>query len=417
MTPTAPSLAALNLRRLLSVRLAMIGIMLLATIAVLTLAELPLQWRPVAAVAVLLLLLTGASALRLVWQPAHVREPELTLQLVVDVLGLATLLYFSGGWTNPLVSLFLVPIAVAVITVEQREAWLIALLTIASYSLLTLFYRPLLPFAHDASQGFTLHVAGMWLTFVLSAVLIAYFGTTMVETLRSKDRALAQEREENLRNEQIVGLATLAAGTAHELSTPLNSIAVIAEELQHMPADEQRAALALLQNQVSLCRENLQQLRETARGDTGAQLQPLDQFLYRLKERLALLHPRMVLRLHWPRETSERPYINADPRLSQALLNLLDNAAAASRGPIDCQLQWTDEHLDIAILDQGPGFGGAIETAAGKGLGVGLLLANASIERAGGTVNIAPRDDRPGTRVSVRLPAGTVLVEARKDSP
>ncbi len=401
----AVSVAA-NLERLLGVRALLLAALLLTTLAVHYGFELTLPLAPLLVIIVALALFTLGSWWRARQRSGRLRERELIGQLVVDVVGLTALLYFSGGWTNPLVSLYLVPIAVAVVMLDRVRTWTITVLTVIGYSLLVLYHRPVVAVEHHHLDSFTLHVAGMWLTFVLAAVLITWFGTSMVNLLRVREQALAAEREENLRNEQIIGVATLAAGTAHELSTPLGSIAVIASELADQAQGAQREQLETLLAQVAICRDTLGRLRRTASGDEAAPPMPVNEMVEELGTRLALYRPRSRLQLTCDGPGSA-PEIRPDPTLQQALLNLLDNAAAVSEQPVECRLRWSADRLEIDILDQGPGFD-LPETSAearGKdeGLGMGLLLANATIERFGGQVSLRHRPEG-GAHVAIRLP-------------
>ncbi|MCC5871611.1 MAG: HAMP domain-containing histidine kinase [Gammaproteobacteria bacterium] len=395
---------AANLKRLLGVRALLLAGVLLLMLVVHYGFALSLPLAPLLLIIAALALLTLGSWWRAQRHAGALRDGELPGQLALDVVGLTALLYFSGGWTNPLVSLYLVPIAVAVIMLDGVRTWAIMAMTVLGYSLLVLYHRPVVAVEHHPLDSFTLHVAGMWLTFVLAAVLITYFGTSMVNLLRVREQALAAEREENLRNEQIIGVATLAAGTAHELSTPLSSIAVIASELADQADEANRKQLDTLLAQVAICRETLGRLRMTASGEPSSPPLPVDELLGELGARLALLRPRARLQL-----TSDgqgpAPAIRPEPTLQQALLNLLDNAAAVSDQPVDCRLHWNAQAIDIDILDQGPGFqtDAAVPIGKDEGLGMGLLLANATIERFGGRVSLRQRPGG-GAHVAVRLP-------------
>lgn len=406
-TPPTRSVVA-NLERLLSVR-----VLLLLTVSLLIFGvhfgfRLSLPLWPLLAIIMALALLTSWSWWRLRQHPQRIREGELSGQLMVDVAGLTALLYFSGGWTNPLVSFYLVPIAVAVIMLDRLTTWIITVATMLGYSLLILYHQPVVATEQHHLDAFTLHVAGMWMTFVLAGGLIAYFGTSMVNMLRSREQALAAEREENLRHEQIIGVATLAAGTAHELSTPLGSIAVIASELADAAEGYHREQLDLLLAQVAVCRETLGRLRLTASGEQGMAPISVVIFMEELRARLELYRPRSRLLLSCD-GLGAAPEIRPEPTLQQALLNLLDNSAAVSEQPVECRLRWREDQLEIDILDRGPGFDGAAASAReqSEGMGMGLLLANATIERLGGGVSLLERPGG-GAHVAIRLPLGSL---------
>ncbi len=216
----------------------------------------------------------------------------------------------------------------------------------------------------------------------------------MAATLRDRERALVAERERNLRNEQIIGVANLAAGTAHELSTPLATIAVIAAELESQTDGAARDELGVLLDQVGVCRAALERLRASA-SPTPEALRA-DVLLAQLRERFELLSP--TTHLVWEIGPADAaPTLNVETALRQALLNLLDNAAAVSE-TVELVGRWDGASVRIDILDRGPGLIGA---EAGDGMGTGLLLANSSIERAGGSVRAMARSGG-GTCIRVR---------------
>jgi len=392
-----PAVPNADLCRVLDIRLVMLAV----SLAALTFAseglglELPLG--TLAAGIGLALALTLIQRWTLPHRPRSARPHAMTLQLLFDIFVLTGILYLTGGWTNPLVSLYLVPIALAATTLNRPATWLVAGTAALAYTTITRYFRPLFDL-HHGGPDFALHVSGMWLTFVLAAALLAYFGTRFTETLRRRDRALAEAREANLRNEQIIGIATLAAGTAHELATPLATIAVIGAELEASAAPEARQDLAQLNRQVRLCREILERLRSAA--DPEVTSRSTRAFLQEAVDRFRLLRPAVPISAQLPAPADDRP-LDADPVLHQALLNLLDNAAKASPQGIELTSRFTPAEVEIDILDRGAGFADDFGIApAAAGLGLGLTLTNATVERRGGRVFATPR---PGGGTCVRV--------------
>ena len=156
--------------------------------------------------------------------PAH-REAEFFAHLLFDLVIFTAVLYFSGGATNPLVSYYLVPIAIAAATLPRRLTWAITLLSLAAYTLLMQVYVPLEPLSphtthhQEPHTWFDLHILGMWLNFAVSAGFITYFVVRMVEAVRERDARIQRHLDEERRIEQVLSIASLAAGTAHELGT------------------------------------------------------------------------------------------------------------------------------------------------------------------------------------------------------
>lgn len=421
--PDAPmmALSTSNLRRVFVLRGIEIGALVLALVLAHRVLELPLMLPPIVAVLVLLALVNLFTwwRLRRAWPVA---DGEFFGQLLVDVFAVTVLLYYSGGSTNPVVSLYLMPLVIAAITLPAAYTWAMALLTAACYTLLMFNYYPLMPKSGDYSTAIYLHLTGMWLTFVLSAFLIAFFVVRMSHAIRERDRMLAAAREETLRNERIVALGTLAAGAAHELGTPLSTMAVVARELQreYTTPPELAEDLQLLREQVDNCKHILSgmlasagqtRLEDAGEGDGVA----LDAYFDELLEKWRLMRPGAAAATHW-RGPRPAPTIMAEPTLSQALLNLLNNAADASPGSVEIEVDWDDSRLFLDIRDRGPGLspeavqraGQPFFTTKGHGIGIGLFLANATIERLGGKVALLNRDGG-GAVTEVRLPLSKLL--------
>jgi len=376
--------------------------------------EMQLPWTEMVAVAILLAALNLATWVRLRrnWPVSSI---EFFAQLLVDVFALSALLYFSGGSTNPFISLYLLPLTIAAAALPWIYTWAMAAITISCYTLLLFYYVPL---PHDHSEHtseFNLHVSGMWLAFVLSTVLIAWFVVKMGISIRERDKDLAQAREQALRNEQIIALGTLAAGAAHELGTPLATMAVVTRELQKEYPDnsEFQNDVKILRDQITHCKRTLTQLLADvgqARAEDGCG-QAVDHFLQQVLDKWQLMRP-MVKFSYRSNGVQPAPQILGAHLLSQSLLNLLNNAADASLDRIEIESRWDQQELLLEILDYGKGLseeavqraGQAFFTSKpGQGFGIGLFLANANIERFGGSVSLTNREGG-GARTQVRLP-------------
>ncbi len=344
-----------------------------------------------------------------------VTATELFGQLCVDLAALAILLYLSGGAANPLISFLLVPVAVAALSLPGKLTAAVALLAIALYSLLMWQFLPL-PVA-DAERATRLHLAGMWLTFVVSVTMIAWFVARMTASIRERDSRLAAAREQALRDERMAALGALAAGTAHELGTPLATMAVVVGELEHDAClnAEARDDLVLVKEQIALCKGILS--RMSARVGTlrpeQVQVQDAHVWLQDVRARWHTLRPRASSRLTLERSGCV-PQIVTEATLEQALANLLNNAADASDAEIEIRLDWDKDKLRIVITDAGPGFPAQVLRQAGRaplsarngGAGIGLLLAFSTVERMGGRI-VLDNPTEGGGRVTIELPAAS----------
>lgn len=411
-----------HLRRLFLLRNVAILSQLLILFLLYRLMSEDFRWTPMLGTVLFLALANLATGWRLM-RNTPVSHIELFLQLTLDVVALTVLLYFGGGSTNPFVSLYLLPLVLAAVILPRRYTWGMAALTVACYSLLMRWYVPLPARDAHAQHGtdgahaplpplddaFNVHVLGMWLGFVISAAVIAYFAVEMAAAVRRRDAQINRVREETLRNERIVALGTLAASAAHEMSTPLSTMAVVIGEMRdECDNPEQKENLSLLDDQVKNCKRILDTLIRHAQETPDEA--DVETFLHEVLDEWQLLRPTVHYR-YQVSGTQPAPQLSADPALRAALLNLLNNAADASPDEIDVQLRWDDERTVLEIRDHGPGLtqetarraGAAFFTTKEDGRGLGLFLANATLERLGGSVHLSNREGG-GATTEVVLP-------------
>lgn len=386
-----------NLRRLVAARWAALAAMAGLTLLLPGLLEIPLPLAPLLALLGIAALFNATVQWRL--RDADSASPaELFTQLLIDIATLGGLVFFSGGATNPLVSLLLPPVAIAALTLPVRCVVAIGIAAIATYSALMVFYIPL-PLS-DAGRAARLHLLGMWLTFAVSAAMIAWFVVRMTRLIRERDAELAAAREQALRDERIMAIGTLAAGAAHELGTPLGTIALLAGDLANDPQlpGSLQPDIALLRQQIGICKEIITGLSRRAGAERleNTATTAVDRWLDGLRQRWHATRPRATshLKIHGRQPA---PGIIDDPRLEQAVLNLLNNAANASSGAIELGLEWTNESITIEIRDHGPGFPLAVLRAGGqtafpaheRGSGIGLMLTRSAIEQLGGRLTLS----------------------------
>lgn len=418
-TPLPLSSAAINLRRLIVLRcIALAGQFLVVWVAE-TGLDMSLRLRPLISIIAALALFNFLTWLRM-RRPWPVGEAELFSHFALDVTALTALLYFSGGSTNPFVILYLLPLALTAAALSAGYVWSMAVMTVACYSLLMFFYVPL-PQSHLAHESdFGLHVLGMWLGFLLSAGLIAWFAVRMSATLRDRDQLRAQIREDELRNERIVALGTLATGAAHELGTPLSTMAVLAREMeQDVATPPMRENLRVLREQIDRCKSILSTLSDSAgasRAEGGGSVR-LENYLAAVIDDWQQMR-RVSVRRHFegPRPS---PEIVAEQTLSQAIVNILNNAADSSPDNVEVSARWNERELVLEISDRGGGLTPDAAQAAGQpffttkaghGLGLGLFLAHATLRRLGGSVRMYNREGG-GVCTQLVLPLANLRVD------
>jgi len=341
-----------------------------------------------------------------------VTELEYAVQLAFDLFIHSALLYFSGGSTNPFVSYYLVPLTIAAVTLPWRYSLILSGIALALYTLLLVQFYPLdtFPISREKMQ-----IYGMWLSFALAAAVITFFAAKMAEELRRQEQLRAERREEGLRDQQLLAVATQAAGAAHELGTPLATMSVLINEMLQDHKDPLlQDDLSVLQEQVKQCKLTLQQLVRAAEANRrlAVELQPVTQWLDEALNRWHLMRPEASYRFQRLGQ-GDVPHLAPPPDLTQALLNLLNNAADACPEGLEVHLNWDAVEICISIRDHGAGVPLAIAeqigkpffTTKGKGFGLGLFLSKASVTRAGGSVKLYSHEEG-GTLTELRLPRG-----------
>jgi two-component system sensor histidine kinase RegB len=393
------------------------------TVAAATLVfGLPLPGVPLATI-IALTALSNAALRRWMVAPRAVSPPLVAAVLGVDTLLLCALLYFSGGPSNPFSVLFLVQITIAALVLGMRYTAVLVALSAGSYAFLFFDNVPLPGMEHMHHAGnseLTLHLQGMFAAFTVAAVLIAYFVTRVSFALRERDAQLAEVQRLAASNEKLASLSTLAAGAAHELGTPLATIAVSSKELE-------RAALAiagaeslcvdarLIRQQVDRCRDIVRQMGARAGDPIGeaAESVTVQTIVSELAQRLSA--PRGA-RLDV--DTSGAASLTVPWRgLVQALGSLVNNAFDASEATaqrVVLSIRVTAERASFEVVDRGSGIGPRelarvgepffTTKAPGVGMGLGVFLARAFADRLGGTFTLTSEQGK-GTRVALELPA------------
>jgi two-component system, sensor histidine kinase RegB len=340
--------------------------------------------------------------------------------MIFDTLLLTALLYLTGGPFNPFSFVYLVQIALATVVLSPRSTWTLVLLSLACSAFLFVGYEelPLAKMSH--SQHMRIHLIGMWVAFGVAAAFIVYFLLRITRALATRDAELYSARSLVARQEKLASLATLAAGTAHELATPLSTIALAARELDHQLADaskldEARADATLIREQVQRCRAILDRMAirggEFA-GESPVRVERASVVREALAELAAL--PRIRVELA---EKADACTFDAPPRaLAVTLQNLLRNAQDASEekgGDVVLSASVVDSKVRIEVRDQGAGMprdvldriGEPFFTTKppGRGMGLGIFVSRAMVEQLGGHLSIAS-DPAKGTCVTIDLP-------------
>lgn len=385
-------------------------------IASLTLAGIPLNLTPL----ILGIALLGLLSLVAWWQLKSFAQPsqrELLFQLLGDIAVFSLIFYFSGGYSNPFIWMFLLPITVAAVALRATYAWLVAALSIISYTMLMFFYQPLshLHMHMNNATRLDIHLVGMWLGFVVSAIIVAIFIARIGQNLRDYDSKMAQVREKALESERMLALGTLAASAAHELGTPLATMAIINKELSQEFAQQPETIqqLNIMRTQITRCKEILSSITQNAgktRADAGEGL-ALRDFIEDAIQRWRDTRPATELLVNIS-ENHFNPRIFTDRTLTQALQNLLDNAADESPERVLFNAHWDEKNVYIQIRDFGKGLSAEIKQQLGtpffsskntEGMGLGVFLTQNILARYDGALNLSNHADG-GVIAAIHLP-------------
>lgn len=352
--------------------------------------------------------------------------------MAFDVLNLTAMLYLTGGPMNPFSFMYLVLIALATVVLPPRATWALVGLSVACSAVLFLWHRPLNVHGHsvsgDGSDPMRIHLYGMWVAFSVAAAFIVYFLLRIRRALGQREAELEAARSLAARRDKLASLATLAAGAAHELATPLGTIAVAAKELERQlhsgPGDQ--AALddvQLIRGQVARCRSVLNQLGREAGDNVGESLVPtsMSTVLATAQEGLA---GAAQVRVQMDKDVESLSLRLPLRSLAQALRALFKNALESSPrdAMVEVSLRLVRSVLRIEVVDHGAGMSAEIlrhlgepfftTKAPGSGMGLGVFLCHAVFESLNGQLVFSSVPGQ-GTRATVTLPVdGAVALPA-----
>jgi len=382
--------------------------------------EIQLPLRGMSLTLALLVAFNIASLLR--WRGERpVSERAVFIALLVDVAVLSVQLYFSGGASNPFVSLYLLQVVLSAVLLHRHYSWSLVAITTLCFVALTQWHQPLMIPPRDQSEGIgDPYALGVLVCFALNAVLLVVVVTRITRNLRARDSHLADLRQRAAEEEHIVRMGLLASGAAHELSTPLSTLSVILGDWHHMRPfksnPELLQELEEMQAQLMRCKTIVTGILLSAGEDRGEAPKPttvagfLDDLVAEWRG------TRSATALSYRNDFGDDLAIVSDSALKQTLHNVLDNAIEASPIGISLAASREGERLVLEVTDNGPGFDPEMLERLGKpyqsskerpGSGLGLFLVVNVVRKLGGSVSAGNRAEG-GAKVTLSLPLSAI---------
>ncbi len=384
----------------------------------------------------------GLNVVLAIRSPATLRltNRDATLFLAFDVLQLAALLYLTGGIANPFSLMFVAPVVIAATTLNLGNTLILAGLAFVAVSAIAVWHDPLPWGAPEAVSLPALYQGGIWASLVIGIGFTSIYAWRIATEAVRMQAGLAATQLALAREHRLSSLGALAAAAAHELGTPLGTIAVVARELERaLPATSAEAEdVRLLRAEAERCRGILTRLaRPEESALRAAERLPLGALLDEIASEYR--GGDVEIRIALASDGSHEPKVWRVPELLHGLGNLVSNAVDFARVTVWIRAEWSAESLMLSIEDDGPGFDpeilerigepyvtsrpgsyalgttelGPSETFTGQhGMGLGFFIAKTLIEQTGGSV-LAGNRPEGGAQIAVRWPRGAVDGEAR----
>jgi two-component system sensor histidine kinase RegB len=377
-------------------------------------------------------------ALALRYPPAHrLTNREATFYLAFDVLQLAALLYLTGGIANPFALMFVAPVVIAAATLNLGNVLILAFIAFASVSLIAVVHKPLPWPEGEALLLPQLYQAGIWTALVIGIGFTSVYAWRIASESSRMSAGLAATQLALSREHRLAALGALATAAAHELGTPLGTIAVVARELERSlpPGSNDVEDVKLLREQAERCRTIIARLANPEEAVLGATARlPLGPFLDDVVSAHRGEDIEIRVTITPPSADSAVPQVWRAPELLHGLSNIIENAADFAHSLVAVHAGWDDQFLHISVADDGPGFAPEIFVTLGEpyitsrpgrnalgendmgpqgsldeheGMGLGFFIAKILLEQTGGVVK-AENPPSGGAQVSMRWARGVI---------
>jgi two-component system sensor histidine kinase RegB len=321
--------------------------------------------------------------------------------LAYDVLQLAALLYLTGGLQNPFAFLFLAPVMISATTLAPQRTLALGVIAVLAATGLAVWHQPL-PWEPTGSVALPpLYIAGVWLSILLGIGFIGLYAWRLTEESRQLSDALAATELALTRETHLSHIDGLAAAAAHELGTPLATIALVVKEMERGsgPEDPHRDDIQLLAEQIARCRAILSKIASLGDETAGPmQTQTVQHLIEEIAAPLRQFGAAITIHVDG---AEPQPVCPRDPGLMHGLANIVENAVDFALAAVTITASWDETRVEIAVKDDGPGFASEVLARLGEpylttrsgregggGLGLGLFIAKTLLERGGARLRV-----------------------------
>jgi two-component system sensor histidine kinase RegB len=376
-------------------------------------------------------------ALALRYAPSHrLTNREATVYLGFDVLQLAVLLYLTGGVVNPFALMFLAPVVIAAATLNLGNTLVLAAVAFISVSVIAVFHQPLPWKAGEVFSLPDIYIAGIWASLVIGIGFTSTYAWRIASETARMSAGLAATQLALSREHRLAAIGALATAAAHELGTPLGTIAVVSRELERALAEgsPEREDAKLLREQAERCRAILTKLaRPEDTMLSATERLPIGALLDDIAGHYRGEDVEIAVEIASQNRGEQQPRVWRAPELLHGIANIIENASDFAKSRVLIRVSWSANALQISVQDDGPGFAPEIferigepyitsrpghyalgETEIGpgslgqhEGMGLGFFIAKTLLERLGGAVQ-ARNLEKGGALITARWPRGAI---------
>ncbi len=351
-------------------------------------------------------------------------ERGVAVYLAFDVVQLAVLLFLTGGLQNPFAFLLLAPVAISATVLSLSSTVALCMIALVSITVLGVWHMPL-PWRGPPPHLPDYYVLGVWVALAIGIIFFAAYTWRVAEEARRLSEGLAATQLALAREQQLSAMGALAAAAAHELGSPLGTIAVTAREISRdLPAGSPLAEdVELLISETARCRDILADLAHNPAGDQA----PFSQVpISAIVESASAMHRNDTVVIAFdaaasPEASGSRePRIHSAPEIIHGIGNLVQNAVQFARHTVRVTTRWTDQWVEVTIVDDGPGFAPPVlerigepyismpsdrRVETGDHMGLGIFIAQTLLNRSGARLRFA-NEPGGGAKVAVRWDRG-----------